>query len=168
MKKNKTVAYMLAATLLVGGTFAGTKALFEDTERAESKLILNTGKVDISVDDTQDWTRRDIDGIEKGTSPVSFDNVVPGETYVKYITIKNNSTYDVNLAVEEATTGIPADLKPFIKVEKATVKDLGKDEECDLRVSVSIDDTKAAWDALNGAAPIEITSLFGITATQAE
>ena len=30
MKKNKTIAYMLAATLLVGGTFLGTKALFTD------------------------------------------------------------------------------------------------------------------------------------------
>ena len=28
MKKNKTIAYMLAATLLVGGTFVGTKAWF--------------------------------------------------------------------------------------------------------------------------------------------
>ncbi|MGL5328942.1 MAG: hypothetical protein ACRDD7_06715 [Peptostreptococcaceae bacterium] len=49
MKKNKTLAYALAATLLVGGTFLGTKALFTDTLDTVGELAISTGDVDIEV-----------------------------------------------------------------------------------------------------------------------
>ena len=52
MKKNKTIAYMLAATLLVGGTFAGTKALFESKVTAQTDLVITTGSlklVDVKI-----------------------------------------------------------------------------------------------------------------------
>ena len=46
---------MLAATLLVGGTFLGTKALFTDKVDVASELAISTGDVDIEVVGTNDW-----------------------------------------------------------------------------------------------------------------
>ena len=53
MKKNKTIVYMLAAALLVGGTFVGTKAYFTDSAEAKTNLILSMGDVDVSAEDTE-------------------------------------------------------------------------------------------------------------------
>lgn len=55
MKKNKTIAYMLAATLLVGGTFVGTKALFTDRVDTVGELKISTGDVDIEVTADSQW-----------------------------------------------------------------------------------------------------------------
>ncbi len=55
MKKNKTIAYMLAAGLLVGGTFVGTKALFTDNINTVGELKISTGDVDIEVLGTSKW-----------------------------------------------------------------------------------------------------------------
>ncbi len=41
MKKNKTIAYMMAAMLLVGGTFVGTKALFTDQVDATGEISIS-------------------------------------------------------------------------------------------------------------------------------
>lgn len=55
MKKNKTIAYMLAATLLVGGTFVGTKALFTDQTTVAGELKISTGDLDIEVINSGTW-----------------------------------------------------------------------------------------------------------------
>ena len=80
MKKNKTVAYALAATLLVGGTFLGTKALFTDKVDTVGELSISTGDVDIVAEVTQDWTL-DRNGYEPNTGTsdggrlAQFDNL---------------------------------------------------------------------------------------------
>ena len=55
MNKKKTIAYMMAATLLVGGTFVGTKALFTDKIDDIAELAISTGDVDIEVTDKGEW-----------------------------------------------------------------------------------------------------------------
>ena len=72
MKKNKTVAYMLAATLLVGGTFLGTKALFTDKLDSIGELAISTGDVDIEVTGIGTWTltRNGVD-LQDGTSNIN-------------------------------------------------------------------------------------------------
>ena len=54
MKKNKTIAYMMAAMLLVGGTFVGTKALFYNELDTIGELAISTGDVDIAVSNHED------------------------------------------------------------------------------------------------------------------
>ena len=167
MRKNKTVAYMLAATLLVGGTFAGTKALFSDTETSNNPLILTAGKVDISVDDTEGWSRYDADGILIEQNKGSFSDIAVGESYMKNIDISNeHSTYDVSLAITESLNGVPEKLKPFIKVEKTVVDSLAKGKKTSMRVKVSLNDIPGAEEVFNGAGTLNLNAAYQITATQ--
>ena len=133
MKRNKTVAYLLAASLLVGGTFVGTKALFQSTAESQNQLILKTGKVDISIKEPSTWKRNLVDANKNGvidtadlTVPAnqkvevskSFTNVQPGDTFTKYINILNaNSTYDIKLDIQKNLNGIPEELRDYIVIE---------------------------------------------------
>lgn len=94
MKKNKTIAYALAATLLVGGTFVGTKALFTDKADATTDLVLTTGKVDVEVNEGK-WSRN---GVESDNG--EFGLVIPGDIFTKKITISNKSTVDAKLTTD--------------------------------------------------------------------
>ena len=47
MKKKKVAALALAASLLVGGTFIGTKALFTDSIENVGEISISTGDLDI-------------------------------------------------------------------------------------------------------------------------
>lgn len=125
MKKNKTVAYALAATLLVGGTFLGTKALFTDKVDVAGELKISTGDVDIEVKNQTDWIL-DRNGEESntGTNHVegSLDNIKPGDVLTKEITIKNAGTLiaEVNLVRnEEVTLGT---LDGFLTLEETLDK----------------------------------------------
>lgn len=64
MKKNKTIAYMLAAALLVGGTFVGTKAMFKDTVKVAGELSISTGDVDLEVVESETKWKLDRNGSE--------------------------------------------------------------------------------------------------------
>lgn len=125
MKKNKTIAYALAATLLVGGTFLGTKALFTDKVDVAGELKISTGDVDIEVKNQTDWIL-DRNGEESntGTNHVegSLDNIKPGDVLTKEITIKNTGTLiaEVNLVRnEEVTLGV---LDGFLTLEETLDK----------------------------------------------
>ncbi len=130
MKKNKTLAYALAATLLVGGTFVGTKALFTDVENAVGELAISTGDVDIEVE-SEGWIlSRNGNEIADGTSvggdtglegelPDGGDrkdlgltpfanNLKPGDVLTKTITVKNIGTLQAELTLD--STNVTAQL----------------------------------------------------------
>lgn len=95
MKKNKTVAYALAATLLVGGTFLGTKALFTDKVDTVGELSISTGDVDLGQYVSKDWTldRNGEDSNTGSTSKVAdFDNLKYGDVLTKEVKIINKGT----------------------------------------------------------------------------
>ena len=106
MKKNKTVAYMLAATLLVGGTFLGTKALFTDEVTAAGEISISTGDVDLEVTKDTGWTLTR-NGEEDNIGGAEFDNLKTGDVLKKQITVKNNGTLTalVNLVENKDVTG---------------------------------------------------------------
>lgn len=100
MKKNKTIAYALAATLLVGGTFLGTKALFTDKIDTVGELSISTGDVDIDAKVVQDWTL-DRNGEEPNTGTpdpsgnillAKFDNLKTGDVLTKKVNLTNKGT----------------------------------------------------------------------------
>ena len=106
MKKNKTVAYMLAATLLVGGTFLGTKALFTDKVDTVGELSISTGDVDIDADVTQDWhLERNGEELNTGTSNdgrlAQFENLKYGDVLTKEVKITNKGTLKALVNFEE-------------------------------------------------------------------
>lgn len=105
MKKNKTLAYMLAATLLVGGTFVGTKALFTDKVEVAGELAIATGDVDIEVVGEPIWERITSGEDEvNSTEGIDFDNLKTGDILQKEITIKNEGTLKAIVNLNENTT----------------------------------------------------------------
>ena len=129
MKKNKTIAYMLAAALLVGGTFVGTKALFTDKIETAGELQISTGDVNIKVSETSGWiltrngselnegTNIENNGIDgfapdkgygitnnKDTVPETpfANNLKPGDVLKKVVTIKNIGTLNAKLSLDSS------------------------------------------------------------------
>ncbi len=163
MKKNKTIAYMLAATLLVGGTFVGTKAYFTDKAESKTDLILSMGDVDVSVKDDEGWKYETTVHGEKEATPWrllnadSFMNVKPGDKFVKEVVIKNGSNIDTDLVIEGGDVKAGTELAKaindgFIKItdnREDVIKELNNNNEHDpfgtneekeatLRISVEI------------------------------
>lgn len=100
MKKNKTIAYALAATLLVGGTFVGTKALFSDKEQAYNDLVITMGNLNVDVTEGE-WVNlndKNTEATNTGSKDV-FTNVKPGDRFEKKFVIKNNGTLNQKLTI---------------------------------------------------------------------
>lgn len=113
MKKKKVAALALAASLLVGGTFIGTKALFTDSIENVGEISISTGDLDIELEGT-DWVLdrngsehadgtqnvEDKEGNDKGTlvsnditrTEAFANNLKPGDKLTKTVKIKNNGT----------------------------------------------------------------------------
>lgn len=133
MKKNKTIAYALAATLLVGGTFAGTRAYFTDKDEAKANLILSMGDVDVEVDESQGWIYESTVHGKKEATPFrllnsdSFMNVKPGDKFVKEVKIKNGSDIDTDLAIEGGDVKANSELAKAINDGFIKVKDNRED-----------------------------------------
>lgn len=151
MNKNKTVAYTLAATLLVGGTFLGTKALFTDKVDTVGELSISTGDVDIKVLDSSQWKlnrngaeykdgttvqsdESDNDGelpeVSGGNDNFNTDkplanNLKPGDVLTKEVTIQNVGTLMASLNLEQDANKMNEQLdvlKGLIKAKQTDVK----------------------------------------------
>ena len=130
MRKNKTVAYMLAATLLVGGTFLGTKALFTDEVTAAGEISISTGDLDLEVTNDTGWklTRNGAED-ETGTdSKKIFDNLKTGDILDKEITVTNNGTLIALVDLVE-NTDLTSKLPEGIKYTATPVTHAGSVDE---------------------------------------
>ena len=107
MKKNKTIAYLMAATLLVGGTFLGTKALFTDQDDMVGEISISTGDLDIEVTNKGEWelhTNGEDDnkfGTGEALGKVKFDNLKHGDYIEKTVTITNQGTLKAIVDLQE-------------------------------------------------------------------
>ena len=189
MKKNKTVAYLLAASLLVGGTFVGTKALLTHTDKVESKIQMQfetDKKLNIFteiVDQWKLWKEGGSNYIEDATwNPNNNDY---GENYVfkkakagtefrKSLKIANNSDVDVDLDVKIDLDNIPEGLENVFSA-KATYQNgnrILKGSSKIVNVEVMINDTEDARKQINKfietGATVELDTLFNITVTEAK
>lgn len=131
MKKNKTIAYMMAAMLLVGGTFVGTKALFTDKVDTVGELSISTGDVDLGQYVSKDWTldRNGEDSNTGSTSKVAkFDNLKYGDVLTKEVKIINKGTLKAVVNFEE-NTDVTSKLPKGIKYEATFKNDNGEEIE---------------------------------------
>ena len=117
MKKNKTIAYALAATLLVGGTFAGTKAWFSDKVETDNGIKITMGTLDLELKEngaTQEGVNEgwklirdekvisDKLGSKKESREESKNgdikkehiNIRPGDYFEREFTVKNTGSLD--------------------------------------------------------------------------
>lgn len=118
MKKNKTVAFMLAATLLVGGAFVGTKSMFYNEDVVENQLVITMGSVAVEAE-VQGWHLMELGTTEgvvlDGTHAV---NVKPGDTLSQTVKITNEGTLNQQLdAVHEDLTNIETPLPKGIEIK---------------------------------------------------
>lgn len=107
MKKNKTVAYMLAATLLVGGTFLGTKAMFTDKVDVAGEVSISTGDVDIAIEKDYGWSLKSNGADDNKNGEANFDNLKTGDTLTKTVMLKNNGTLKAVVNLEKNKDMIP-------------------------------------------------------------
>lgn len=112
MKKNKTVAFMLAATLLVGGTFMGTKAWFTDTKEVDNTLTVTMGAFDLELTENgatdgskAGWTLVR-EGEVESTNPDAngiisqyHTAIRPGDKFTRTYTIINKGDLDQILSI---------------------------------------------------------------------
>lgn len=151
MKKNKTIGFMLAATLLVGGTFMGTKAWFTDQAEANANLTITTGSMDLEVSEG-DWTKVG-DSESTPESGNTFTNVRPGDKFTKTVTVTNEGTLKQKLSVTggDKKADAPDD---YFTVE-TTAKDLEKDTvegnggEKTFNITVKVEGNKMSSDKDN-------------------
>ncbi|MDB8804734.1 hypothetical protein [Romboutsia sp. 1001216sp1] len=128
MRKNKTIAFMMAGALLVGGTFLGTKAYFTDKVEASNNLVISMGKLDLEVEEGEWIYESTIHGDKeamgtKGPINQFIGNVKPGDKFVKEVTISNYSDINTDL---ELTGGEPvkgSELESVIANGFITIKD---------------------------------------------
>lgn len=149
MKKNKTIAYALAATLLVGGTFLGTKALFTDKIDSVGELSISTGDVDIDAKVVQDWNL-DRNGYEPNTGTslggrlAQHENLKTGDIITKKINITNKGTLKAIVTLDEnkqITDKLPAgiEFKAEFKDSKGNVISNGAPMDMEIGNSATVD-----------------------------
>ncbi|MDK2586320.1 TasA family protein [Romboutsia sedimentorum] len=141
MKKNKTIGFMMAAVLLVGGTFMGTKALFTDKAEATNNLVITMGNLDINTKEDE-WkiiTSTDT-GTETTQKASDITNVKPGDRFRKKVTVTNNGSLNQKLDIER--TGTSADYPKEILVgdtiQLLKGKVLAKDESVNTYIDVVV------------------------------
>ena len=184
MLKNKTIAYTLATSLLLGGTFLGTKATLIDEKTSNNSLNLTTGKLQIelisgiwvrnAVDKNNDGHITTIDlpeqqeGLEKNKTG-NFSNVQPGDTFTRYINVLNGTNdYDITLQVKKELTGNNEELMKFIDIDAyqlENINSMSKRTNTGGYITVKIENSKEAQKALNGAKNLNLNAAFTITAT---
>lgn len=159
MKKNKTIAYMLATTLLVGGTFAGTKAWFSETGTVENGLIVKMGSFDLDIIENMDEVGKEgpegwvhyrngkPEEIKTDKNGNKFTNIKPGDQFIRTITFKNNGTLNqrVFLDTSKFEGKVPSG---FIYnknmggfpggVQGSTYKDIRPGEEATIKLSIQV------------------------------
>lgn len=158
MKKNKTVAYMLAATLLVGGSFLGTKAWFTDKVNVEGEVTISTGDVDIEIVKDSGW-KLQTEGDDNESEEAQFDNLKYGDVLHKTMIIKNNGTLNakVNLTRNIKEEDLPNGFSymAFIQkdgqqVEPNYVMKPGEELTVKLQLSVTKGGQHNEGDSFNG------------------
>lgn len=117
MKKNKTIAYLLAATLLVGGTFVGTKAWFSDKVETDNGIKITMGTLDLQlkengakeegqntgwklirdeniISDSLGNKKESSVASENGDIKKEHINIRPGDYFEREFTVKNTGSLD--------------------------------------------------------------------------
>lgn len=132
MRKNKTIAFMMAGALLVGGTFLGTKAYFTDKVEASNNLVISMGKLDLEVEEGEWVYESTTHGKKEAIGPIGtnenlFNLVKPGDKFVKEVKISNYSDINTDLELTGGEVVKGSELESAITNKFITIKD-NKDE----------------------------------------
>lgn len=147
MRKNKTIAYMLAATLLVGGTFVGTKAWFSDKVETDNGIKITMGTLDLELKENgageegenKGWKlvrdekvissyfnlgsqKESKEDSKNGDIKKEHVNIRPGDYFEREFTVKNTGSLDQIVKVDSKLVhGV------YNHLFELTINDEGKD-----------------------------------------
>lgn len=178
MKKNKTIGFMMAAVLLVGGTFMGTKALFTDKATASNDLVITMGNLDINTKE-EPWevTTSTDTGTEVTKEASKITNAKPGDRFLKKVTIKNDGSLNQKLDIKRTgdSDAYPNTIKVGQTIEKLNGAVLEPGKSVDTYIEVAIDKNMGGEyegkDSQNLSSKAKfdfnkLTQMFEINATQ--
>lgn len=99
----KITALLLAAALTVGVGSYGTYAWFTDQETVDDNVSITMGKLDIKADwaHLSSWkaTSDSTEANHKLAKGLSFDNVKPGDTFERKMTVTNIGSLDADVTL---------------------------------------------------------------------
>lgn len=127
MNKKKTIAYMMAATLLVGGTFVGTKAWFSDKVDTDNGIKITMGTLDLELKENgaegenqnKGWKLiRDEQVISEalGTKKESNENSKNGDIKKEHVNIRPGDYFE-----REFTVTNKGSLDQIVKIDSKLV-----------------------------------------------
>lgn len=110
MSKKKTIAYLIAGSLLIGGTFIGTKAWFTDGGTADNSLIVTMGSFNLDIIENKDVKEQPTgwvlhrngkpESIKTEANGHNFTNVKPGDQFIRTVTFKNSGTLNQRVTLD--------------------------------------------------------------------
>ncbi|MGL5642156.1 MAG: hypothetical protein ACRDDM_07805 [Paraclostridium sp.] len=98
MKKNKTLAYTLAATLLLGGAFVGTKAWFTHESKLSQKVQITMGELKTGIEYNGAWQIKPDNDLEYEVTDLEsvLKNVTPGTKMTRNVIVSNKGSLDLD------------------------------------------------------------------------
>ena len=158
MKKNKIIAYLISGSLLVGGTFIGTKSWFTDSGTVDNSLIVTMGSFDLDIIENKDvknnpegWVHyRNGKGesIKTEANGHVFTNIKPGDQFIRTVTFKNNGTLDQRVTLDlsnfkgEVPSGFMLNTNmggfPGATTDGITYKDIQAGDEVTIKMSIKV------------------------------
>lgn len=104
MKSKKLMGLLLAGSILVGATGAGSYAYFTDAVKTDANLTIAMGNLDIEIEeaaaDEQWWVRGETESWDEDFAPTdSYANVRPGDTFERTVKVINAGSLKAKLDV---------------------------------------------------------------------
>lgn len=115
MINKKITALILSGALLAGGLGLGTYSWFTSSAKASANLKIHTGTLKVETNDKNaKWiVKGDTEAkVGKEITKLNFDNVRPGDSFEKIVTIKNAGslnerlTFKINDKVQKEYAGV--------------------------------------------------------------
>ena len=121
MKKKNILLMILPSTILILGITISCAAWFTTKTKATSNIILNTGTLDIKLENNR-WIlqNKETSEVTNKDSNNNFNNVKPGDVFVKNVNLRNTGSLRQRLNFS-INRDLPNNLNNILKVE---IKDL--------------------------------------------
>ena len=177
MINKKITALVLSGAILVGGLGLGTYSWFTSSAKATANLKIHTGtlKVEASNDDkwaVQNTSISDGDLKSEVTNPKAtndFENVRPGDSFVKFVTFTNKGTLKqrVHFEISKDLGQYYSKLHISVPKEQDTVLEPGHSKSVKIKIDVPTDLTNSEQEQfIKTFEEVENKTLLDVTATQ--
>ena len=172
MNKKRVATLLLLACLTIGGAAVSTYSWFTASVKSSANLIIKTGTLTSEIANDDKWVLEDKTGSEVKNKDAnnSFENVRPGDSFVKTVTIKNTGSLKQKLTFT-TSTALPDSIKNIFNVEITGAKngELNPNGTIDVKVKLTLKGAETGNDKQNQTidfATLKTTDFVTVNATQ--